>query len=145
MLEKTKRNAKYFLIADKPNLKLPPYRHAMDPKYVKRIVHLDKDTVPGAEFYSEAMWIMPGSKEKIIHMDSHTHTWGEFIGFFGFNYEDIKDLGAEIEFTVDKNKYNITESFGAFIPAGIQHGPLIIRNVRIPVMHFMAGPTDMYQ
>jgi hypothetical protein len=140
-----KKNARYFLTADKPGLKLPPFRHTMDPGFVKRVTHLDAETVPGAEFYSEAMWILPGSSESITHMDSHTHTWDEFIGFFGFNYEDIRDLGAEIEFTVDNEKHIITRSFGAFIPAGVQHGPLVIRKVRRPIMHFMAGPTKKYE
>ena len=142
-----KRNAKYFLTADKANLKLPSYRHDLGSEYFKRVVHLDAESVPGAEFYSEAMWIVPGdtSKEGITQVDSHTHTWDEFIGFFGFDYEDIKDLGAEIEFTVDNETHVITESFGAFIPAGVQHGPLIIRNVVKPIMHFTAGPSKMYE
>ena len=146
MTEK-KKNAKYFLTVDKDGLKLPPFRHQMDPEVVKRIVHLDAETVPGAEFYSEAMWILPGqqSADGIKHMDSHTHDWDELIGFFGFNYEDIQDLGAEIEFTVDNEKHVITKAFTAFIPAGVQHGPLIIRDVRLPFMHFMAGPTKMYE
>ncbi len=140
-----KSHAKYFLTTDKKNLKLPSYRHVLDPKFVKRIVHLDSETVPGAEFYSEAMWILPGSKTPINQYDSHTHTWDELIGFFGFNYENIKDLGAEIEFTIDNEKHIITDSFAAFVPAGVQHGPLIIRNVRIPVFHFMAGPSKLYK
>jgi hypothetical protein len=91
------------------------------------------------------MWIVPGSKEDITQVDSHTHTWGELIGFFGYNYDDIQDLGAEIEFTIDNQTYNITKSFCAFIPPGVQHGPLIIRNVKRPVMHFTAGPTARYE
>jgi hypothetical protein len=140
-----KKNAKNILTAPKTELKLPPYRYQLDPQYVRRIVELDEESCPGAKFYSEAMWIVPGSKDDIKQVDSHTHTWGELIGFFGFNYDDIHDLGAEIEFTIDNQKYNITESFCAFIPPGIQHGPLIIRNVRRPVMHFTAGPTSRYE
>jgi hypothetical protein len=142
-----KKYIKNMLTSYKPNLKLPAYRKKLDPKVVKPIVNLDADTVPGAEFYSEAMWVVPGdkSKEGITQYDSHIHTWGEFIGFFGYDYENIKDLGAEIEFTVDNQKYTITESFAAYIPPGIQHGPLIIRNVKRPVMHFMAGPTQRYE
>jgi hypothetical protein len=142
-----KKNAKYIVTSDKPNLKLPAYRLKMDPKFVKKFVHVDADTVPGAEFYSEAMWILPGDKSPkgMTQVNSHTHTWGELIGFFGFNYDDIQDLGAEIEFTVDNEKHIITKSFAAFIPAGIQHGPLIIRNVKRPVFHFMSGPTRRYE
>jgi hypothetical protein len=140
-----KKWANNILTSDKPNVTFPAYRPKMDPEFVRRIVHLDADTVPGAEFYSEAMWIVPGAKTDMIEFKSHTHTWGEFIGFFGFNYDDIQDLGGEIEFTVDNKKYNITKSFAAYVPPGIQHGPLVIKNVRIPIMHFTAGPTERYE
>lgn len=140
-----KKWANNILVKDKSDLTLPAYRHKMNPQYVKRILQLDSDTVPGAEFYSEAMWIVPGAKEGLTQVESHTHSWGEFIGFFGFNYNDIQDLGAEIEFTVDNKKYNINKSFAAYIPQGIQHGPLIIKNVKRPVFHFTAGPTKKYE
>jgi hypothetical protein len=142
-----KKWAKNLLASDKENPVFPSHRHKEDPRFIKRIVQLDGDTVPGAEFYSEAKWILPGdrSKEGMVLFDSHTHTWGEFIGFFGFDYENILDLGGEIEFTVDNEKHIITKSFGAFIPAGIQHGPLIIRNVIKPIMHFTGGDTAKYE
>jgi hypothetical protein len=144
-MAKELKYAKNWVTADKPNLKLPSYRHIMDPEYVKRVLHLDREVVPGAEFYSEVMWILPGTKKGMTQYDSHTHTWGELIGFFGFNYDDIQDLGAEIEFTVDNEKHIITKSFSAFVPAGVQHGPLIIRKVVRPIFHFMAGPTKVYE
>ena len=140
-----KKNARYVVDYDKPHVKLPTYRLQVDPKFLKRIVHVDADTVPGAEFYSEAKWILPGSREEIKEVESHTHTFGELIGFFGFNYDDIQDLGAEIEFTVDNETHKITKSFAAFVPAGIQHGPLIIRNVVRPIFHFVAADCEMYE
>ena len=141
-----KKNAKYLLTTDKKNPSFPPHRRELDPSVVKRILQLDDETVPGAEYYSEAKWILPGeaSKKGITLFESHTHTWGEFIGFFGFDYEDIQDLGAEIEFTVDNETHRITKSFGSYIPAGIQHGPLIIRNVVKPIFHFTGGDTNQY-
>lgn len=139
------KNAKNILTAPKAKLDLPPHRRMMDPKYVKRIVELDEDSVPGAKFYSEAMWIVPGSSEPLTKVDSHTHDFGEEIGFFGFNYEDIKDLGAEVDITIDNTKYTMTKSFLAYVPPGVQHGPIVIRNVKRPVMHFTAGPTPKYK
>jgi hypothetical protein len=139
------RNARLFLMADKENVTYPPFRIPEDPRYIKRLVQLDKDTVDGAEFYSEAKWIVPGHDGDMKMCESHTHEFAEFIGFFGFNYDDIRDLGAEIEFTVDNRTYNITESFAAFIPEGVQHGPLIIRNVRYPVFCFTGGDTNEYK
>ena len=141
------KNDKNMLTVDKKNPVLPAFRHDMESKFVKRVLQLDAETVPGAEFYSDAKWIVPGdtSKEGILLVDSHTHAFGELIGFFGFDYEDIQDLGAEIEFTVDNEKHIITKSFAAFIPAGIQHGPLIIRNVRKPIFHMTAADTGIYK
>jgi hypothetical protein len=142
-----KKNAKYFIFKDKPHLKLPSYRHPLDPKSIKRVVHLDADAVPGAKFYCESAWILPGaqSQPRQNWVDAHTHKWAEFMGFFGFNYDDIHDLGAEIELTIDGEKHLITESFAAFIPAGIVHCPLNIRNVKRPIFHFTAGPCAIYE
>jgi hypothetical protein len=137
--------ARNILTANAENIRFPAYRHKMDPARVKGIVHLNADTVPGAEFYSEAMWILPGKDSgDLVQYDSHTHDWDELISFSGFNYDDIQDLGGEIEFTIDCKTYTITRSFAAFVPAGVQHGPLIIRKVKRPIMHFMAGPTRRY-
>lgn len=141
------KNEKYMLTVDKKNPVFPAFRHDMESRFVKRALQLDAETVPGAEFYSEAKWIVPGdtSKEGILLVDSHTHAFNELIGFFGYDYEDILDLGAEIEFTVDNEKHLITRSFAAFIPAGIVHGPLIIRNVRKPIFHMTAADTGVYE
>ncbi len=130
---------------DKPNLKLPKYRH--NTSNVKRVLHLDADTVPGAKFYTETMWLVPEDKSKKgkVLADSHTHKWGQTLGFYVYNYDDVHNLGAEIEFTIDGEKHIIKESFTAFIPAGVQHGPLIVRNVTIPIFHFSSGPTGIYE
>ena len=127
-----KRNAKYFITADKPDLKLPSYRIPINPDFIKRILYVDADTVPGAEFYTEATWIVPGSRDEIRQVNSHTHPFGELIGFFGFNYEDIQDLGAEIEFTVGGEPLVFDKTAAIFIPAGVKHGPVIWKKVRRP-------------
>ena len=140
-----KKYAKYFITSDKPDLKLPEYRHNYD--FIKRVTHIDADTVPGANFYNECMWIVPAetAKGEKVLADAHTHTWGQLLCFYVYNYDDIHDLGAEVEFTIDGEKHVITESFSAFIPAGVQHGPLIIRNVTKPIFVFSSGPTEHYE
>ena len=139
-----KKYAKYFVTKDKTDLKLPEYRHNYD--FIRRIVQMDADMVPGARFYNENMWILPGDKsgEGKVLVDSHTHDWGQMLGFYVFNFDDIHNLGCEIEFTIDGKKYIIKESFTSFIPAGVQHGPLIVRNVTLPLFFFSAGPTELY-
>ena len=136
---------KNFVTMDKANLNLPSYRHNYD--FVKRITHIDADTVPDAKFYNECMWIVPDdtTREGKVLADAHKHDWGQYLGFYVYNYDDIHDLGAEIEFTIDGETHKITESFSAFIPAGIEHGPLIVRNVTKPIFHFSAGSTEVYE
>ena len=129
----------------KTDAKYPKFRLETDPEIVKNVVQVDSDTVPGAEFYGEAKWIVPGSDKEIKLFESHTHDFGVLIGFFGFNYDDIQGLGAEIEFTVDNETHKVTKSFASFVPAGVQHGPLIIRNVERPIFHFMSADTGQYK
>ena len=100
---------KYFVFKDKKNKRLPGYRVPVDPQLVKTITHVDKDTVPGAKFDNETMWILPGFGEKQAGNNpnfkkEHTHKFGELMCFYGFNYDDILDLGAEIEFWIDGRK-----------------------------------------
>jgi len=139
------RNAKYVVDYPKPDAKYPPYRVKNDPKFVKPIVQVDADTVPGAEFYAEAKWILPGSKKEIILCESHTHEFNEVLGFFGFNYDNIQDLGAEIEITIDNEKNIVDRSFAACIPAGVQHGPVIVRNIQRPIYHVSSAKTGHYK
>jgi hypothetical protein len=142
------KNAKYFVFGDKADLKLPAWRHTLDPRWAKRMVYLDSEVVPGADFYCETIWFLPGRplpKPGEKHgVQEHTHPYGELIGFFGFNYENIHNLGAEVEIWIEGIKYNVKETFVAFIPPGVKHGPLSIRNIIRPVMHLTAGPSKMY-
>lgn len=138
--------AKCAVDTPKKNAKYPPYRVKNDPKVVKPIVQVDADTVPGAEFYAETKWIVPGGSKKEIKLcEEHTHDFTEVLGFFGFNYDNIQDLGAEIEIWIDGEKNIVDRSFSACIPKGIKHGPVIIRNIRIPIFHVASGKTGVYK
>ena len=64
--------------------------------------------------------------------------------FLGTNPKDPSDLGAEVEFNIDGETHIIKESFTSFIPAGIQHGPLVIKNVTKPIFHYSSGSTERY-
>lgn len=143
---------KYFIFQDKKNLKLPSYRAPMDPQHFKRVTLVDKDTVPGGKFFCETSWFLPGFGMESIpagrkgnYFEEHTHDYGEMMGFYGLNFEDVMDLGAEIEFWIEGKKYLIKESFTSFIPAGVKHGPLTVRNVKRPIAHFLACDTPSYK
>ncbi|OGO42684.1 MAG: hypothetical protein A2137_01725 [Chloroflexi bacterium RBG_16_58_8] len=136
------KNAKYYIYKDKPNLKMPAYQHPTNPGYTKRLAYIDEATVPGAEFGCETMWLLPGDKTRDGQkmLDKNTLPYGKFIGFFGYNYDDVRDLCGEVELWIGGEKHIIKNSFAAFIPAGLEHGPMIIRNITRPIFHFTSSP-----
>ena len=139
------RNAKYVMDIPKKDAKYPSYRVKNDPKVVKPIVQVDADVVPGAEFYAETKWLIPGGPKEMKLCESHAHDFNEVLGFFGYNYDNIQDLGAEIEITIDGEKNVLDRSFSACIPAGVPHGPVIIRNIKRPIFHVSSGKTAHYK
>jgi hypothetical protein len=139
------KNAKYAVTALKANPAPLPFITKTDPRIVKPVVTVDNETVPGAQFFADAKWIMPGASEEIKLCESHTHTFGEMLGFYGFNYDNIQDLGAEIEITIDNEKNIVDRSFASYVPPGVQHGPIIVRNVRRPIFWVSSARVPKYE
>jgi hypothetical protein len=135
------KNAKYAVDKAKANPKHPSFNTKTNPEIVKPVITVDSEVVPGAQFCADTNWILPGAKGEIKLCDSHTHKFGEMIGFYGYNYANIQDLGAEIEITID-NEINILDrSFAAYVPPGVQHGPIIVRDVQRPIFWVSSGRT----
>lgn len=132
-------------------LTAPPFHLQPSSTGVKRITHLDRVTRREATFSCESMWILPGFMDLVgtgaasqASWDEHEHDFGELLAFYGFNYDNITNLGAEIEFWIDGERYTMAESFTAYVPAGVRHGPLRIGNVKMPIMHLIACDAPMY-
>jgi hypothetical protein len=136
------KNAKYGVDKPKANPKKLPFETEVDPKMVKPVITVDDEVVPGAEFFSNTRWILPGDQKEIKLCESHTHKFGEMLGFYGFNYDNIQDLGAEIEIIIDNEKNIVDRSFAAYIPPGVQHGPIIVRNIQRPIF---SGRAPRYE
>jgi len=140
---------RHFICQDKAILKLPEYRHDIDKKRAHRIVYLDNEVFPGSDLYVEALWFwprkipprQPGDEPGV---KAHSHPFDEAIAFMGTNWDDIHDLGGEIELWIGGEQHIINKSFYAFIPAGLVHCPLNILRIDRPIFHFTAGPTKQY-
>lgn len=142
--------SKYFVYQEKPNLELPEYRHDIPRDVAHRVVYLDSEVVPGANFYAEAVWFWPGKRPPPQPGDEpgvkpHSHPFDEMIGFFGTDENDIHDLCGEVELWIEDERYLIDKSFVAFIPAGVVHCPLNITRIDRPIFHFTAGPGRVYE
>jgi hypothetical protein len=139
------KNAKYVVDKARTTPEYLPFETRTDPKIVKPVVTVDNAVVPGAQFCADTNWILPGAKAEIKLCDSHTHEFGEMLGFYGYNYENIQDLGAEIEITIDNEKNTLDRSFAAYIPPGVQHGPIIVRNVQRPIFWVSSARAPKYE
>jgi hypothetical protein len=113
-------------------------------KMPSHVMWLDGDVIPGA-FYSECVWIWPDCSTDKPAAEAHKHDFLEVVTFFGTDWENPKDLGGEVEFWIDGEKHVMTQSFLAYVPAGVMHCPLITRNIKRPIFHFTVGLGGDYK
>ncbi len=143
------KHAKYIVTEVKQDMMLPQYRIGAIEAQKRpagqstRVMWLDDEVVPGA-FYTECVWFLPGMGSEQVKVEAHAHSFNEIVSFFGTNYEDLHDLGGEVELWLEDEKIIMTRSFLAFVPAGMKHCPLIIRRVDTPIFHFTVGTGKEY-
>jgi len=152
------KSSKYIITELKKNIPLPGFRKTEDlsqlppgkRRRMNHVIWLDKTTVPGAKMYAECVWFFPDNMINVPTPpgngpEPHAHPYSEIIAFFGTNREDPTDLGGEIELWLEDEKFILTKSFLCFVPAGMKHCPLFMRNVKQPIFHFTTGPGNTYQ
>jgi hypothetical protein len=143
------KHAKYIITDAKTDMKLPDYRVGArqaqrDPsRKSTRVMWLDDEVMPGA-FYTECIWLLPGMASEKPVVEAHSHPFNEIIAYFGTNFEDLHDLGGEIELWLEDEKIVMTRNFLAFIPAGMKHCPLVFRRVDRPIFHLTVGTEKEY-
>ena len=137
------KHGKYVITEPKPNIIVPPWAGNLSPETSTRMMYLDGEYVKGA-FYVECCWFWPTDKEDKGSPEPHTHDYGEVLAFFGTNWDNPQELGAEIELWIENEKNLVNQSFLAFIPAGTVHCPLKIVKINRPVFHFAAGQGTSY-
>jgi mannose-6-phosphate isomerase-like protein (cupin superfamily) len=134
---------KYFIYDDKPNAKLPDFRSDIPKEVAHRVSFLDNTVISDATYYSEAVWFWPQSSHPMQNgqesvITKHTNLNPTVIGFFGSDFKDLRNLGAEIEVWIDGKKNIVDKSFTATIPSGVEFGPVKINKIDSPVFHFTA-------
>jgi hypothetical protein len=136
------KNAQYIVYGYKPGVRRPAYMRTLDPRYCRPVAYVDETVVPGAEFGCDTFWLLPGEKtgNSLTIMDAHTVPHGTSITLTAMNYVDITDLCAEAEFWIGGEKHLIHKSFGAYIPPGVEQGPLIVRNITQQLFFMMSQP-----
>ena len=140
---------KYFISDKKTSQKLPSYRKNIPDGFTYRVAQLDSDFLPETNVHAETCWIWPedktGIKEDVTFVAEHSHPFQEVISFFGSDFNDIHELHGEVELWVQGKPYKMNKSFCAVIPEGVEHGPLIVRNVKKPIFHYTVGKAKKYE
>jgi hypothetical protein len=136
------KNSKYIAYDLKPPTFTPGFaeRYAT---FAKRILWMDENVVPGA-FQMNCSWYLKPNADH-LGAGSHKHKEGEIIGFFSSDPDNPYDLGAEIEFWLEKDKFMITKSCMIFVPPNMEHCPLILHRVDRPVFHFSVVTGGTYK
>jgi hypothetical protein len=108
-------------------------------KFATRVLWMDDKVVPGA-FQMNVSWYL--KPQNMSTGTGHNHDVPELIGFFGSDPDNPYDLGGEIEFWMEGEKFMLTKSCIIYVPANMNHCPLILRRIDRPVFHFtiVTGP-----
>jgi len=129
---------KYIITEFKPGLELPEFRGkpGVPSERSNFMMWLGDQIIKGSP-YVEAVWLWKGAADPSGGFPQHVHNYDEILGFFGTDTEDVYDLGGEIEFWLDDEKYLLTRSCLIFVPKGMKHCPIVFKRIDRPIFHFL--------
>jgi hypothetical protein len=108
------------------------------------LYQFNSDTQKGTPFFTDVAWIWPKPEKIVMEGTPHSHEFDELVTIFGTNPDDTRDLGGEVEFWIEDEKYMLTNSSLIFIPKGTKHCPIIFHKVERPIFHFIIGQANKY-
>jgi hypothetical protein len=94
-------------------------------------------------FYVDCNWLWGGSAEGPTE-EPHTHEFDEVIGFIGSNRDDYRDLGGKISIWLDGKEEVLTQTCLIFVPAGVQHCPILFHRIDKPIFFVTIAPVGKY-
>lgn len=108
------------------------------------LFRFDEKRFEGVPFFTDCAWVWPKPEEIVMEAESHSHDFDELITLFGTNPDDPRDLCAEVEFWLGDEKHILTSSCLIYVPKGTKHCPMIFRNVKRPIFHYIVGHAGKY-
>ena len=91
----------------------------------------------------EWLWELTGRGPVNIEVP-HSHDCGEIIGLIGSRRDNPRDLGGEVEFWMEDEKYVLNKSCLIYIPKGVRHCPLTVTKVDKPLFFLAVSLTNKY-
>src|SRR4030042_691388 len=145
-----KWDKKYFVTELRDVVQGAPWSPVFADNEARRVLSLDSDVIKGA-FYMETAWFFPGDwPEKTGSLKNrtigkHVHDFDEVFAWIGTDNKDQYNLNGEIEIWIDGKQNIIDRTFLAFIPAGVEPGPINTRKRNKPMFTFSAGMGKKYR
>jgi hypothetical protein len=136
-------NRKYqdYILTD---IKLPELQQQRSEIYAQRatrILWLEDFVIKGAPSVI-CSWYWKATEEPATPV--HTHDFDEVLGFIGNDPERPRDLGGEVEFWLEDEKYMLTESCLIYCPKGLPHCPLRVVKVERPMLFLAFSVSKEY-
>jgi len=106
-----KRYDNYILNGPKPGQAPAGYKYT---------TYLDDTVIKGSPHFSSTFI---DTDNPLKEEEPHSHPYRQVLGFFGNNFEDRFDLGADVELRIGDSleKYTFNQSTVVFVPAGLPH------------------------
>jgi hypothetical protein len=126
------------------DLRVPANVQSREAEYNKRatrILWLEDEIMEGASSVILSWYWKPTEKEG---SPSHVHDFDEVIGFIGSDPKNPRDLGGEVEFWLEDEKYLLTKSCLILAPKGLRHCPLRVTRVDRPILFLAFSTTQKY-
>jgi len=98
------------------------------------MTYLSRTQVPGVDLYNEFGWIWDVPSSPIPKM--RHENYDEIVLHLGSDPGNPEDLGATMQFGLGDDLLEFTTTHCAFVPRGLDHGPLIWKQVRRPMIEF---------
>jgi hypothetical protein len=126
------------------DLKMPSSPPTEEKEYnsrATRVLWLEDEILAGASSVIISWYWKATEKEGA---PSHIHDFDEFVGFIGSDFQNPHDLGGEVEFWIEDEKYLLTQSCLIYAPKGVRHCPLRVTRVDRPFLFLAFSTTKQY-
>lgn len=125
-------------------LKVPKdlqYRQEQYSKRATRILWLEDEIMEGASSVILSWYWKATEKEGT---PSHVHDYDEILGFIGSDPQNPHDLGGEVEYWMEDEKYILKKSCLIWTPKGLRHCPLKVTRVDRPILFLAISMAKKY-
>jgi hypothetical protein len=126
------------IVRDKNIIELQPWQSIHDTITSPMITALGPRDIPGSNLTMGFAYV---TKPESLGGPSHQHPFDQYIFLIGGDPNNFLDFDAEIEMTLDGEVKKINYPCYVFIPRGIYHCPLEVKQIKKPLIFIDARLT----